>query len=47
MKRNKIKTVKDSGIINTLYSRKNRKDLIGCFSLNEIKEKCTKFYILN
>ncbi len=47
MKRKKIKTAKDSGIINTLYSRKNRKDLIGCFSLSEIKEKCNKFYILN
>lgn len=46
-KLNKIRKVKDSGIINTLYSRKNRKDLIGCFSLAEIKEKCNKFYILN
>lgn len=46
-KRKKIKTVKDSGIINTLYSRRNRKDLIGCFSLNEIKEKCNNFHILN
>lgn len=47
IKRKTIKIVKNSGIVNTLYSRKNRKDLVGCFSLNEIKEKCTKFHILN
>lgn len=44
---NRIKLSNRSGITNTLYSRKNRKDLVGCFSLNEIKTKCKNFYILN
>lgn len=33
---NEMKLVKKSGIYNTLYSRKNRNDLVGCFMLNDI-----------
>ena len=31
-----IRLVKKSGIFNTLYSRKNRNDLVGCFKLEDI-----------
>ena len=42
-----IEISEHSGNINTLYSRKNRNDLIGCFLLEEIRSKCNNFYILN
>jgi len=45
-KKDNLKISTKSGIINTLYSRRNRSDLIGCFSLEDIL--CNNnYFILN
>ena len=45
-KKEKIRTIKKSGIVNTLYSRNNRSDLIGCFSTDDIK-KNNRYFTLS
>lgn len=42
-----MKLSKKSGIINTLYSRRNRKDLIGCFLTTDIIKNNRHFLLSN
>lgn len=45
IKKINMKKSEKSGEINTLYSRKNRSDLVGCFSLNDIINQIDHFKI--